>query len=393
VSTREDERRAAALERYGVLEGEPHPALVALVDLVTRISGVPKATLNLFTEDEQVQVASVGFEAGRVPSEASMCLRVVRERRPILLPDASQDEVYAENPFVTGEIADVRFYASHPLVTPDDVVIGTLCVFDEEARPVDPDMEAELRVLAERVVDVLELDLTSRRLAAANEQLAWANEALGAFAGQVSHDLKNPLAGVVMSLGLALEEMEEQHPSRDLIERAGRSADRMATMIGDLLAFAGGQVSDERHPVDLRAVVTAVREDLGATLADADLWVDDLPTVQADPGPVRVVVQNLLANAVKFARPDVPCRIEVRGGVADGAWRLEVADNGRGVPPAERERVLEPLVRLDRRVPGTGIGLATCSRIVAAHGGTMGLADGLPVGDEHGTTVWVEVPL
>jgi signal transduction histidine kinase len=83
----------------------------------------------------------------------------------------------------------------------------------------------------------------------------------------------------------------------------------------------------------------------------------------------------------------------VRGAVADGAWRLEVADNGRGVPTAERERVLEPLVRLDRRVPGTGIGLATCSRIVAAHGGTMGLADGLPVGDEHGTTVWVEVPL
>ena len=393
MTTREDERRTAALESYGVLDGEPHPALVALVDLVTRISGVPKATLNLFTEDEQVQVASVGFEGGRVARDASMCLRVVRERRPILLPDASRDEGFADNPFVTGEIADVRFYASHPLVTPDDVVIGTLCVFDEEARPVDPEMEAELRVLAERVIDVLELDLTSRRLAAANEQLAWANEALGAFAGQVSHDLKNPLAGVVMSLGLALEEMEEQHPSRDLIERAGRSADRMATMIGDLLAFAGGHVSDERHPVDLVAVVAAVREDLGATLAGADLWVDDLPTVQADPGPVRVVVQNLLANAAKFARPDVPCRIEVRGGVADGAWRLEVSDNGRGVPTAERERVLEPLVRLDRRIPGTGIGLATCARIVAAHGGIMGLDDGLPVGDEHGTTVWVEVPL
>lgn len=389
----DDERRMAALERYGVLEGEPPPALKALVDLASRVVGVPKATINLHTDTEQVQVETVGFEGRTTPREESMCVRVVTEQRPILVPDASADERYRDNPFVTGELADVRFYGSHPLRTPDDVVIGTLCVFDDEARPVDPQMEAELRVLADRIVDVLELDLASRRLAAANEQLTWANEALGAFAGQVSHDLKNPLAAVIMSLGLALEEIGD-HPARDLVERAGRSAQRMSTMIGDLLDFAGGRVSDVREPIDLRRVVLDVVEDLATALEGAEVVVGDLPVVHADPAPIRVVVQNLVANAAKFARPGVPARIEVAGYRTDRFWRLEVSDNGRGIPVADRKRVVEPLVRLDRTVPGSGIGLATCARIAAGHGGTLGLGDGLLAADGgHGTMVWLEVPV
>lgn len=389
----EAERRVAALERYGALEGEPSPALTALVELASRVAGVPKATINLHTDTEQVQVVTAGFGGASMPREASMCVLVVDQRRPILVPDAAADPRFADKPHVNGELADVRFYASHPLRTPDDVVIGTLCIFDEEKRPVDAEMEAELRVLADRIVDVLELDLATRRLAAANEQLTWANEALGAFAGQVSHDLKNPLAAVIMSLGLALEEIGD-HPARDLVERAGRSAQRMSTMIGDLLDFAGGRVSDVREPVDLAAVVADVVEDLGSALDGAEVVVGDLPVVAADPAPIRVVVQNLLANAAKFARPDVPTRIEVAGYRTERFWRFEVSDNGRGIAVADRKRVLEPLVRLDRRVQGSGIGLATCARIVAGHGGALGLGDGLPAGDgEHGTMVWLEVPV
>ena len=227
---------------------------------------------------------------------------------------------------------------------------------------------------------MLELDLTSRRLVAANEQLSWANEALGAFAGQVSHDLKNPLAAVIMSLGLALEDVEDEHPSRELIERAGRSASRMSTMIGDLLDFAAGRVGATRESVDLAALVAVVREDLGASPVGAVSAGRRPAGRPRRPGPLRVVVQNLVANAAKFARPDVPVGIEVSGYLTDRFWRLEVADNGRGVPLEERTRVLEPMVRLDKRVPGSGIGLATCARIVAAHGGSIGVTDGLGEG-------------
>lgn len=383
----------AALERYGVLTYGSHPALQALVDLAARMTGIAQAAINLITETEQVQVATTGFAGSTSPRGTAMCAQVVDAAEPIVVADASLEERFRDSPLVAGP-AGVRFYASHPLTTPEGVVIGTLCVFDERAHPVGPDLVEGLRLLAERIVDVLELDLTTRRLTAANEQLAWANEALGAFAGQVSHDLKNPLAGVIMSLGLALEDLAPDHPARELIVRAGRSADRMSIMIGDLLDFAAGDVGTTRAPVDLAALVTEVADDLGPALTEAEVVLGDLPTVPADPGSLRVVVQNLLVNAAKFARPALPARIEVSGYRTDRFWRLEVADNGRGVPLEERTRVFEPLVRLDRRVPGTGIGMATCLRIVAAHGGTMGVSDGLPVAEgEQGITVWLEIPI
>ena len=88
--------RVAALERYDVLDREPPAALRALVDLATRVSGVPKATINLITDTEQVQIVTAGFEGGRVAREKSMCEVTITERRPLLLPDASLDRRFED---------------------------------------------------------------------------------------------------------------------------------------------------------------------------------------------------------------------------------------------------------------------------------------------------------
>ncbi len=132
-----------------------------------------------------------------------------------MVPDASQDPRFADNPFVTGEIGQVRFYASHQLVTPHGVTIGTLCVFDTEAREISDDQERALVELAERVVDLLELELRTRELAVtvtelerARDELQRSNSQLAAFAGQVSHDLRNPLTTVRMSLSILAEDPE-----------------------------------------------------------------------------------------------------------------------------------------------------------------------------------------
>ena len=233
----------------------PRRELEALVELAAKFTGVPMATINLITATQQWQVATYGFEAAVCDREDSMCRFVVEGGEPILLPDASLDERFRDNPFTTGEIADVRFYASYPLETPAGVVLGTLCVFDTEVHPVDPETEHALATLAARVVDVLELELTSRKLAAANERL-------GAFAGQVSHDLKNPLSAIRMSVELAREGAAEGSDLARLLERAERGAQRMNSMISELLEFARGGAAPERVDVDLDKVLSDVLEDL-----------------------------------------------------------------------------------------------------------------------------------
>ena len=104
--------------------------------------------------------------------------------------------------------------------------------------------------------------------------------------------------------------------------------------------------------------------------------------------PQAALVQNLVANALTYRRPDGRCSVEVRSDAGPEGVELRVIDNGPGIPPDRRAEALSPLTRLRTDLPGTGLGLATCSRIVAAHGGTLSLADSVG----GGTTVSALLP-
>ena len=237
-------QRENALATYDVLDGRQRRELSALVDLAAHVSGVPYAAVNLLSSHAQHQVATSGFEGADSPVEDAMCRVVVESGQPIMLEDASQDARFAHNPMTTGEMASVRFYASHPLHTPAGVVIGTLCVFDNDTHPVTPEAARGLSQLADRVVDVLELELASRRLSEANARLSTSNERLAHFAGQVSHDLKNPLTSVSLSLE-SLEMEVTDADQADTLARARRGIERMDGLISNLLEFA----SQARLPV------------------------------------------------------------------------------------------------------------------------------------------------
>lgn len=385
----------AAIRSYDVLAHPPERDLAAVVDLAAKICGVPMATINLITDTEQHQVAAVGFDAGVCSREDSMCAAVLHAGGPVVVPDAREDARFRDNPFVTGAIGHVRFYAAHQLVTHDGVTIGTLCVFDTVTRELDAVQTEALTTLAQRVVDVLELSLRSRELSvslsrveAMRDELERSNERLASFAGQVSHDLKTPLSSLSLSLDLIREQLPDDDASARLVDRAINGSTRMAVLIDHVLDYAklGGSLRRER--VDLSVVAAEVVEDLRGVLLDVDLRVEDLPTVTGDATQLRAVLQNLLSNAAKFRRPDRTPTVRVSARAVPGRCRVEVTDDGPGVPPGDHQRIFDLLTRLDEKVEGSGIGLATCRRIVSAHGGAIGL-DPVPSG---GTTFWFELP-
>lgn len=373
--------RDAEIDAYGVLDRPQRRDLLALTGLVARIIGVPMATINLLTTEHQHQVATIGFEASTCDRKSSMCDQVLREGRPILLEDATLDPRFADNPHTTGELGTIRFYAAHPLTTPGGTTIGTICTYDTLPHPVTPEMAHELATLADQIVDVLELELVRRRLQESNDRLA-------AFAGQVSHDLANPLAGIGMSVRLAREQLDEGRlgEAGDLLDRAGRTVDRMSRVLKDVLAAArdGSHVPTEL--VDLGRLAAEAVEDLGDEAAAA-VRIERLPAVRNEATQLRIVLQNLLGNAVKFSRGAVDEEVVLRADrLADG-WRLEVVDHGPGVPAADRERIFEPLVRLEPGTPGTGIGLSTVRNVIRSLGGEAGVTD-TPGG---GATFWIEL--
>ncbi len=385
--TARDQQRERVLATYDVVGGPARRELQALVELAAQVAGVPFATINIFSEDLQHQVATTGFEGKESPAEVSLCWSVVQSGHSQLMADASQEERFDANPWTTGELASIRYYVSHPLRTPAGVVIGTLCVFDDEAHPVTPEAAKGLAQLADRVVDVLELELTSRRLGEANTRLSTSNERLAHFAGQVSHDLKNPLTSV--SLSLESLELDLTEPDQvDTVGRARRGIERMNGLIDNLLEFATRGASPGDATVDLSAELGFALDDLAGQVGRESVQVGELPWVRGDAAQLRSVLMNLVDNAVKFAPSGQSPQIEVDSHPLGGRHRIEVRDRGRGVPAGERERIFAPLARLDKSVPGVGIGLATCRRIVEAHGGSMGVEGR----DGGGAVFWVELP-
>jgi signal transduction histidine kinase len=395
----EDERRVAGIEAYGALDDVPRPELLAVVELAAAVCGVPMATINLITATEQHQVATRGFEASVCRRGDSMCALVLHDDAPVVVTDAALDPRFMTNPFVTGELGSVRFYAAHKLVTREGVAFGTLCVFDDVPRELNLVQTGALRTLADRVVDVFELQLGHRRLQESllqveemRARLELSNDRLAAFAGQVTHDLKTPLTTMSLSLELIRDELEDGADTEDvlpLISRALAGSVRMTSMIEDVLDFARLGTSIDPEPVDLATITAEVVTDLASALYDVDLTIGDLPVVSGDSAQLRSLVQNLLSNAAKFRSADRAPVVTVTSRRLAGRWRIEVADNGIGVPADQRDRVFEPMVRLDKRIDGVGIGLATCRRIVDAHGGAIGVS-APPSGP--GAVLWVELP-
>jgi signal transduction histidine kinase len=388
------------LERYRVLDRAPGRDLQSLVDLIAQICDVPHAAINMISSTHQHQIVAAGFEASVCARDDSMCAVVMDDRNPIVVSDASVDERFRDNPFVTGEIGAVRFYASAPIVTPDDVPIGRLCVFDLVPRELTPVQQRALGVMASQVMDLLELRFRSealeeslQELTRAQEDLRRSNEHLTQFAGQVSHDLRTPLTAILVNAELLATEpvVESDVEVAQMVEAVEQAGHRMDSMIQQMLSFAqqGGRL--RRSQVDLRRVLDLVLKDVGplSQRSDARIVVGELPQVAGDSDLIYSVLLNLMTNAIKFARPGERPEVTVSAEGFEHHWRIRVDDNGIGVPEDRRESMFELFARDDHDRVGHGIGLATARRIIEAHGGSIGM-DATASG---GTSVWFDLPL
>ena len=300
--------------------------------------------------------------------------------------------VLRTNPFVTGEIGRVRFYASVPLETSSGFVPGTLCLFSESAQELNPAQVDMLEVLARQVVELLELQHRTAQLDKAYAELEESNSRLAGFAGRVSHDLRTPLTTMLGYLEMLQDDprIRAVPGAADDLEQIDASGRRLLAMLEDVLSYSrvGGSIQPER--VSLRTAANEVMRDLG--IAEQHIVdVQDL-VVYADRGQLRTLLQNLLCNAMNYRNPHRDLHITITGVSNYHGATIFVADNGKGIAPEDRAKVLETLVRLHREGDGdgagTGLGLATCSMIAKAHGGDLTLSETAG----GGTTVAVSFP-
>jgi len=254
-----------------------------------------------------------------------------------------------------------------------------------------------------RVATHLRLARLRRELETRNRELETSNATQRELEAQrdslvhmLVHDMRSPLTTMLMSLEVLRDELgsgldQEQLEDIDSVLRATKTLARMADEILDVNRIEQADMPIERRPCDLREVATAGLSLMGSLATDRVVveHPEHAVILEADPGLLQRVVANLVSNALKHTPEATPIRIAVRRSGEHA--RLEVQDEGPGIPGKHRELIFEKFGQVRsgaRRRRSPGLGLAYCKLVVEAHGGRIGVDSELGVG----STFWLELP-
>jgi PAS domain S-box-containing protein len=226
-------------------------------------------------------------------------------------------------------------------------------------------------------------DEAAVELARSNAALLKVNEELGQFAYAASHDLQEPLRTVTSYAQLLQRRYAQtlEAPASDLLFEIIQGARRMQELVRDLLAYSQAQGSHlVLRPTDSKLVLQNALANLRVAVEESGAVIeyDELPVLQVDAGRLAQVFQNLIGNSIKYRRnADVP-HIRISARQREGEWVFSVSDNGMGFTSGDATKIFGVFKRLHGRdIPGTGIGLAICKKIVEAHEGRI-WADSTP---------------
>ncbi len=238
------------------------------------------------------------------------------------------------------------------------------------------------------------------------EKLARSNRDLEQFASLAAHDLQEPLHSIQVFLDL----LQVKHGSSSLNEqgqnylnRVMKAASRMQQLIEGVLVYSRIDALDSHgSSFSLELMVQEILSDFGACIEElhADISVGELPTIHGDALPIRQLLQNLIANALKFHKHGVAPVLHISGTImtdrrhsgirkSGGLCQIEIQDQGIGVPAEQLGKIFGMFTRLHRKdtYEGTGIGLAVCQRIVDRCGGALSVRSTLGEGSTFTVTL------
>ena len=229
-----------------------------------------------------------------------------------------------------------------------------------------------------RANDVQELKDSEDKLSATVALLEEKNRSQQHFIHILSHDLSEPVNTIVNFASLLTTDHAAALPdeAQQYLRFIANGGERMKELLDDLLVYV--RIDDDRlvlRPIEFNRLMARVCEDLGDAISRKQAKVEwaALPVIVGERSLIRILMQNLVVNAIKFSRPDVAPVVLISAVDHGDSWELRVQDNGIGIPEAKREKIFGLFQRLHSRqkFSGTGLGLTTCRKIVELHNGRI----------------------
>ncbi len=373
-----EQQRLEKLFSYTILDTACEQVFEDIVFLASMICEVPISAISLIDKDRQWFKAKVGLGATQTPRDISFCGHAIHQSHLMTVPDALCDIRFADNPLVTGD-PSIRFYAGSPLITPDGLHLGTLCVIDRTPRQLSDAQNTALAALSRQVVNLLELRLKQSRLEQMNAQK---NE----FFAHVSHDLRSPIAALESLAELLHSEAPDLDAAgvaeyaRDLCQAASQTRELVDNLL-DWARFDTDHIAFTPSSFPLHSLAEQVINLLDLVAKAKKISVRlDIPSpcpVFADPAMLRSLIHNLIINAIKFSPPGAQVTLCAEK-LNNGRISISVRDQGCGLSEAKINELLEPGQHRSSRgtagETGSGLGVSLCQRFAAAHGSLLDIS-------------------
>lgn len=391
--------RLATLHGYEILDTPAESEFDELTQLAADILDVPIAIISFVARDRQWFKSRQGLAASETPLEVSFCRHQLFEKDLLVVPDALADPRFQNNPLVTGDL-NIRFYAGAVIRGHDGYPLGRFCALDNKPRDIPEKKLHTLQVFAHQVTALLEQrrlykisERARQQLTRANDDLVHRDQTKDRFLAMVSHELRNPLSPILMTLDKLALTGPHGNPVDGDLQLIQRQALHLARLVDDMLdasRVATGKINLEKQSVAVSSIIQRSLEMVKSSAEQKQHTIINMPLatelwLQADEIRLSQLITNLLTNAVRYSPEG--SEITISAEQQDGQAVITVSDNGQGIAPEFLDKIFETFVQApagkNPHQGGLGIGLSLCRHLAQLHDGSISAhSEGLNKGSQ-----------
>ena len=374
-------KRLEALKGYSILDTMAEEEYDDITYLASQICGTPISLISLIDDKRQWFKSHHGLDATETPKEFAFCAHAINDKNNIfIIPDSRKDERFYDNPLVTDD-PHVIFYAGIPLTNKAGFALGTLCVIDNEPNSLDEFQIKALKALSNQIIALFELRKMTVELETKAKEIEARNDVLKKFAGNAAHDIKSPLATIVMVTDLFSHQYTDRLDEQglELIEMINSSALNLTNFIDGILRYSQNSslLAEDKNSVNIQESLNdliQLIDPMGEVKFTFNSQCES--TIFTNKVALDQIFLNLLVNAVKYNDKE-EVQISILVEELKDFMKFNIIDNGPGVKAEDQQRIFqifETTTNIDKSgVKGTGIGLATVKSLVEGLGGTIRL--------------------
>jgi signal transduction histidine kinase len=373
-----EQERLAALGEYQILDSEVEKEFDDLSLLASEICQTPISMITLIDSERQWFKSGAPQGKKEISRSLAFCSHAINyPRETFMIPDMRADERFSDHPFVKGE-PYIVFYTGVPLTNEDGYALGTICVLDHQPRVLTDSQLRSLNILAKQVVHLLELRKAHFSLQQLKENLESRNEELQQFAYVVSHDIKSPLASIVLTSEMLRENFGEsiEQENDQLLKVLNRSSYKIKNLVDGILAYyqAEQAMYEKAETFNLKPFLLSIVEMIKVAQSADIKFPTQEHAIHVNKTALEQILVNLLQNSLKY-NDKSNREINISFSEDKINYYFVVSDNGNGIEKIQQQKIFELFTTLGTRdrygTLGTGIGLSTVKKLVEKMSGKI----------------------